>query len=63
MIIFIKKLIKDYYGVNLDVVFGGSVCPQNLNDLIKLKELDGFIVCTGVLKPENLDEIIKKMAA
>ncbi len=62
MIIFIKKLIKDYYGVNLDVVFGGSVCPQNLNDLIKLKELDGFIVCTGVLKPENLDEITRKMA-
>ena len=62
MIIFIKKLIKDYYGVNLDVVFGGSVCPENLNDLTKLKELDGFIVCTGVLRPENLDEIIKKMA-
>lgn len=62
MIIFIKKLIKDYYGVNLDVVFGGSVCPENLNDLIKLKELDGFIVCTGVLKPENLDEITRKMA-
>lgn len=61
MIIFIKKLIQDYYGINIEVVFGGSVNNYNIDYLTNIKDLDGFIICSSVLYPENITQIIKKM--
>ena len=61
MILFIKKLIKDYYDINIEVVFGGSVNNENIDTLLKLSDLDGFIICSAVLNPENIIRIIEKM--
>lgn len=61
MIIFIKKIIQDYYHINIPVVFGGSVNTDNIENLSKLKEIDGFIICSAILNPENIDKIIEKM--
>ncbi len=61
MINFIKKLIKDYYGIDIDVVFGGSVNQENIDNLLSLNDLDGFIICSSILNPENITRIIEKM--
>ena len=63
MVIFIKKLIKDYYGIDIPVVFGGSVNHENIDTLMKLNILDGFIICSSILNPENINFIIEKMIA
>ena len=62
MIIFIKKLIKDYYGINIDVVFGGSVNNDNIDYLLSLNDLDGFIICSAILNPKNITQLIEKIA-
>ncbi len=61
MILFIKKIIQDYYHISIPVVFGGSVNTDNIENLSKLKEIDGFIICSAVLNPENIDKIMEKM--
>ena len=61
MIIFIKKLIKDYYGINIEVVFGGSVNNNNIDYLTSINDLDGFIICSSVLNPENITRIIERI--
>lgn len=61
MILFLKKLIKDYYEVELKVVFGGNVNDKNLDELLKLNILDGFIICSSILNPENIPKIIEKL--
>ena len=61
MITFIKKLIRDYYNIELDIIFGGNVNSENIDDLIKLKDLDGFIICSAILNPENIPKIANKM--
>lgn len=63
IIIFIKKLIQDYYQINAQVIFGGNVNTDNINSLSKLDGLDGFIICSSTLNPENIPIIIKKIAA
>lgn len=61
MILFIKRLIKDYYNLNIPVVFGGSIKIDNIADLKDLNIMDGFIICTSILDPKNITEILNKM--
>ena len=62
MVLFIKKIMNDYYGIPIDVVFGGSIKKENIDDLIHLNVLDGFIICTSILNPENIPKLIEKIA-
>ena len=62
MVLFIKKIIKDYYGIDIAVVFGGSIRKETIDDLINLNIIDGFIICTSVLNPQNIPELIEKIA-
>lgn len=62
MVLFIKKIIKDYYGIDIAVVFGGSIKKETIDDLINLNIIDGFIICTSVLNPKNIPELIEKIA-
>lgn len=62
MVLFIKKLVKDYYDINIPVVFGGSINENNITELTELETIDGFIICTAILQPENLFKIITKIA-
>ena len=62
IILFIKKLVRDYYDLNLPVVFGGNIKPENITDLLNLKIIDGFIICSSILNPENIPQIIQKIA-
>lgn len=58
---FIKRLVMDYYHINIPVVFGGSINKDNINELISTKNIDGFIICSSILNPENISKIITKM--
>lgn len=61
MINFIKTLVKDYYNINIPVIFGGSINKDNINKLLLSKNIDGFIICSSILNPENIIKIIEKM--
>ena len=61
--IFIKKLMQDYYQINSKVIFGGNINIDNINSLAKLNVLDGFIICSAILNPENIPIIINQITA
>lgn len=63
MIIFIKKIMQDYYQIDSKVIFGGNVNIENINSLAKLNVLDGFIVCSAILNPENISIIVNQITA
>ena len=54
---FIKKFVKDNYGVEMPVLYGGSVKPGNSSEILKLKEVDGVLVGGASLKAEEFSQI------
>ncbi len=42
---------------DISVLYGGSVKPENTKELIKMKNIDGFLVGGASLKPETLAQI------
>ena len=62
MILFIKRIIWDYYQVYIKVVFGGSVNTNNISYLSVIKEIDGFIICSSILNPNNIPLMIDKIS-
>ena len=61
MINFIKTLVKDYYHLDIPVVFGGSINKDNINELLKNKNIDGFMICSSILNPDNITKIMTKI--
>lgn len=61
MILFIKKLVKDYYGIDIKVIFGGHVTNNNLKNLLEINIIDGFIICSSILNPNNISKIINEI--
>jgi len=55
-IIFIKKIIKEYYDLTLPVLYGGSVNENNIIELNSIDKLDGFVL--GESSKES-DDLIK----
>lgn len=51
---FIKKYIVDTYNLNLKVLYGGSVNLDNINSLNDIKDIDGYLIGSCSLKPENI---------
>src|SRR5574344_913856 len=43
-IMFIKSLMRDYYGINTRVLYGGGVNSKSLNDIIKIVGIDGLLI-------------------
>lgn len=62
MIIFIKKLVYDYYQSKIKIVYGGNVNKDNIDLLNSITELDGFMLGTSSLNSANIQEIISKIA-
>lgn len=58
VVILIKKIISEYYGKNVKVLYGGSVNLNNIEALNQIKELDGYLVATGALDVNNLLKMI-----
>ena len=53
---FIKKLINDYYNVDMKVLYGGSVNSNNIADINMIESVDGFLVGSASL---NIEEVNK----
>lgn len=62
-IVKVHKYIKDYiqknYGVNMPVLYGGSVKASNSKDILSLDVVDGVLVGGASLKPDEFNCIYK----
>ncbi len=58
---FIKQIIKENYDLNFPVLYGGSINHDNIEDLIEIKELDGFLVGSASLDWQNVVKILDTM--
>ena len=59
-ILFIKKLIKDYYNIDTQVLYGGSVNSKNI-DLYRNLKSDGLLLGQASLSSESIKRIVSKM--
>ena len=57
----IRKILSSFKkSKNIKIIYGGSVGPNNVVDLLQIKEIKGFIVGGSSLKPKKFIDIIKK---
>ncbi|MDD5528884.1 MAG: triose-phosphate isomerase [bacterium] len=61
---FIRQLIKNRYNKeladNCRILYGGSVTPANIENLMKEPDIDGALVGGASLVPESFIELVKK---
>ena len=53
-ILYIKQYIFDNYQLNLKVLYGGSVNPNNIKYLNEIDEIDGYLIGSSSLKPDDI---------
>ncbi|MCX5749310.1 MAG: triose-phosphate isomerase [Candidatus Saganbacteria bacterium] len=60
---FIRKLLKDIFGPEISastrVLYGGSVKPDNMKELMSCEDIDGGLVGGASLEAESFSKIIK----
>ncbi|OPY68996.1 MAG: Bifunctional PGK [Syntrophorhabdaceae bacterium PtaU1.Bin034] len=63
---FIRRIVKDAYGQaaagNTRILYGGSVTPENIGQLIAMEDIDGALIGGASLKSESFIGIIKTVA-
>lgn len=63
MVIFVRKLLKDIFRVNMalevPVLYGGSVAPQNTEELVRAGNVNGLLVGGQSLIPANFCKIVE----
>lgn len=61
--VFLRNLIKEKYtddlAAKIRVLYGGSVKPGNIKDLMQLEDVDGALVGGASLNPEDFNKIIR----
>lgn len=50
---YIKDVVKDKFGVDIPVLYGGSVKPKNSKEILSLNEVDGVLIGGASLKAED----------
>lgn len=62
MVIYIRKVIADIYGAELataiPILYGGSVTPENTEDLIKIGKVAGLLVGRESRDPKSFSAIL-----
>ena len=58
---FIKDYIFNNYELNLKVLYGGSVNDKNIDNLEEIKKINGYLIGSYSLKPENILTISSKL--
>lgn len=56
----IKKIIKEKYKYNVKVLYGGSVNANNIEELSRVKDLDGYLIGKASTICEDFLKIINK---
>lgn len=63
---FCRECLADVFGkkkaADLPILYGGSVKPENVAEIVGEKDVDGVLVGGASLNPEMLSEIIHNMA-
>lgn len=57
----IKSIIKEKYNLELPVLYGGSVNEDNIDELVKIDELDGFVLGESSKKSSEVEYIYQKI--
>lgn len=57
----IKTMIKEKYALTLPVLYGGSVNKDNVEELQKIENLDGFVLGDSSLEIQSLLEVCAKL--
>lgn len=55
---YIKNYIKELYGINNKVLYGGSVSNKNIEELEKIGVIDGYLVGGCSISKEEFDKLI-----
>ncbi len=66
MSIFIRKILRDMFGVisdSVQIIYGGSVDKVNCEALIRDGNVSGFLIGRQSLRPKDFSEIIKLVDA
>ena len=58
---YIKELVKDMYKTDIKVLYGGSINENNIENIKKIKEIDGFLIGSASINPMKFIEIIEKI--
>lgn len=62
MIGFIRQVVQELYGEDVSeqvvIQYGGSVKPNNIEELMNMDEIDGALVGGASLKPEDFIQIV-----
>lgn len=56
---FVKDTISSNFGVNVPVLYGGSVKPSNSADILSLDMVDGVLIGGASLKADDYVKIVK----
>jgi len=60
---FLRHLIKEKYtedmAAKIRILYGGSVKPGNIKDLMRIEDVDGALVGGASLNPEDFNKIIR----
>ncbi|WP_031488908.1 triose-phosphate isomerase [Ureaplasma canigenitalium] len=60
MIHMIKSHLKEETGFNIPVVYGGSVSPNNIANVLNIKGIDGVLVGKASIDPVSFNEIMSQ---
>lgn len=60
-VVYIKKLVKDNYDINIKVLYGGSVNDKNISELDTIPSIDGYLVGGASLDIEKVKTMIKEI--
>ncbi len=64
--IFLRQLVKDLYNeetsLNIRIIYGGSVNPNNATNILKMPNIDGCLPGGSSLDPGSLTHIIKSFS-
>lgn len=57
----LKNELKKEYNLDLPILYGGGITPENIEKLTKVENLNGYLLGNSANKPENILEIMKKI--
>ncbi len=66
MVIYIRKMLRDLYNdsiaTSMKILYGGSVTPENAEDIIWNGEVDGLLIGRAGFDPKTYEEICRIIA-
>ena len=56
-----KKIVEEDYNLKIEVLYGGSINVTNMEKVLNIDILDGYLIGNCANNPENILEIVKKI--